>query len=168
MKKLNFDSDKCMDCGLCELACSLTHSNGKDIVDCLCRFEKLPSRIEIRREGADCIEARYCHRCEYPACVEICIMGAIHNEDGCVSYDTDKCAACWSCIMACPFDSIKARDDGRATVRCDGCKDWSDPVCSAICPTGALYFEEAEKLSSKRRKAYGRNLSLKLGVNDII
>lgn len=165
MKRINFNSEKCMNCGFCELACAVAHSTNKDIIECFREFDGLPSRIEINKIDSNNIEANFCHNCEYPPCEEICITGAITKKEGYVNYDTKKCVACWSCIMACPFDAIKANSEGNHTIRCDGCRDWTNPVCVQICPTGALCFEEPEKQPIKKRINYGRYLAQKYYID---
>lgn len=89
-----------------------------------------------------------CRHCEEPACLDACICGGITKdpETGDVKYFSDKCVACWSCIMACPFGAVlRAREQGCA-VKCDRCPDRDTPACVHACPTGALVWCEAEDL----------------------
>ena len=49
--------------------------------------------------------------------------------------DRDKCNGCETCISVCPFDAIKIKDDGKASINeyCQMCM-----ACLSACPEGAI------------------------------
>lgn len=82
-----------------------------------------------------------CRRCKYPACVEACISSALARNPatGDLEFNADKCVACWSCIMACPYGAVRRDLRGRRTsVRCDRCVAHRRMACVSACPTGAM------------------------------
>ena len=82
-----------------------------------------------------------------PECVYTCMTGAMSKdrETGKVTYDKNKCASCYMCIMACPYGVLKA--DSRThkeIMKCDGCKEKGSPQCVAKCPMSAITLEEVK------------------------
>lgn len=49
--------------------------------------------------------------------------------------DRDKCTGCETCVSVCPFDAIKIKDDGKASINeyCQMCM-----ACLSACPEGAI------------------------------
>lgn len=107
-----------------------------------------------------------CMHCERPACVSACIVGAFKkNDDGSVTWDTDKCIGCRYCMVACPFQ-IPTYDYDRAIDplirKCDLCQDRRSsgeklPACVDICPNEALIFgkrDDVLQIAKKRLKRY--------------
>ncbi|MHB8919290.1 MAG: 4Fe-4S dicluster domain-containing protein [Desulfocucumaceae bacterium] len=151
--RLFLDAGKCMFCGTCELACSVRNSGGRNLREYLESENIKPGSIWVIRSGQG-IEAGLCRSCRYPQCVESCITAAMSLDQGRVNYDKDKCAACWSCVMGCPFGAVKADPSGKAVIRCDGCGERAVPACVESCPTGALMLESPDKYSRARRKSF--------------
>ncbi len=83
-----------------------------------------------------------CRHCDPAPCVDACITGAMHKEDGQTVCDDDQCVGCWMCVMACPYGAIAARE---SALKCDLCPDRSDLegqaryACVEACPTDALF-----------------------------
>ena len=158
MKRVFVDLGKCMGCHSCEIACAIEHSSSKKLFEAIQEtpFPKPRIKVEIAKEGNSF--PLQCRHCEEPYCVDACIAGAIRKDPktGLVLADEEKCVGCWMCVMACPFGVIRpcllANREEKIAVRCDLCQDRETPACVEACPTGALFFGEAEdfkKVTSK-------------------
>ncbi len=60
---------------------------------------------------------------------------------GVVTVAEELCDGCGACAEACRFDAINLHDG--IPLICDLCG--GEPACVAVCPTGALSFEETEE-----------------------
>ena len=142
MKRVYPKEDVCMGCGLCEVACATEHSKSKNTVKA-CKEEKVvpKNRVEKKDNLTFCLN---CRHCEEPSCIEACITGAIDFDKNSelVLIDQEKCVACWSCIMACPFGIIKRDLKNNVSTKCDLCVGRETPACVEACPNKALVYEE--------------------------
>lgn len=141
MKRIYVKEEVCIGCRLCEIHCIVQHSKTKKIIKAF--REESPralSRVLVEEIGPISF-AIQCRHCDDAPCVEACITGAMHKEDGRIVCDEDRCVGCWTCIMVCPFGVIK-RDEGKIASKCDLCPDEEIPVCVANCPNEALVYEE--------------------------
>lgn len=123
---LKLNSDHCIGCRLCQLACSAQ----KEGV-----FNPDISRLKIvsmyDKTGLE-IKSAICTLCL--ACVDVCTTEAITFENGHLAYDQDQCTNCGLCVAACPEQVIRAQDNGVAV--CDLCQ--GSPTCVKWCPHQAL------------------------------
>lgn len=131
------NSNLCTGCELCVSACSVSHHG--------INSRKL-SGIHIKRDLFERYEIQFlCRHCDEPLCVISCISGAMQKDPdrGIVKNDPDLCVGCHTCVMVCPFDSIKivqktAGSEKLSVQKCDGCPSIKTPACVAVCPTKAL------------------------------
>ncbi len=149
VRKVFANAALCTGCELCVAACSVTHGgeNNRNL-----------SGISICRNLMKRFEAQFiCRHCEEPAaCIDSCITGAMYRDSatGFVLCAADRCAGCFTCVMACPYDSLHLNretgaPEGRVVVKCDGCPELEIPACVAVCTTGALVIEPEEAVESK-------------------
>jgi len=134
-----FDSDRCIQCHACEVACK--------------SWNELELGIKWRKV-ADFWAGQFpnvsnktvslsCMHCGKPACVEVCPVKAIskRSEDGIVVVDQAKCTGCRSCSAACPFHIPQYGPAGKMQ-KCNFCiprlEQGKQPSCVATCPGEAL------------------------------
>jgi len=131
-----------MGCGLCEVACATEHSSSKNTIKAFKDEHIVPRNSVDRKENLS--YSINCRHCDDPSCVEACITGAIDRDTKSdrVLIDTDRCVACWSCIMACPFGVIKRDLERNVSTKCDQCPDRENTACVDACPNRALVYEE--------------------------
>lgn len=90
----------------------------------------------------------FCRHCDEPECVRSCMSGALtkNPETGLVEYDENRCAACFMCVMNCPFGVLKPdRQTKSRILKCDFCRDsGGEPSCVKACPKKAIWIEEVE------------------------
>ncbi len=145
MKRIYALEDKCLNCRLCEVACTTAHSKTGDIYKAF-MFEKHPKKSAIHVEGDNYLSiAINCRHCDEPACVAGCIAGALSKDaqTGIVNCNTDKCVGCRTCMVQCPYGAISVK---RVAVKCDMCESgWSrgEPACVKACINQALIYVDS-------------------------
>jgi anaerobic dimethyl sulfoxide reductase subunit B len=140
-----FDSERCIDCKSCEVACK----QWKGIKAGKVKLR----RVEEKTEGKFPDVKRHfysisCRHCAKPGCVEVCPVKAIvKRPDGIVIVNQSQCTGCKKCLDACQF-GIPQFDEGGLMWKCDMCLDrienGLEPMCVATCPTRALTWRTTE------------------------
>jgi carbon-monoxide dehydrogenase iron sulfur subunit len=132
--------EKCVGCRLCEMACSLQHSDGFN------RVNSMIKSMTLLGEGDYFLAT--CLQCGEPACVEACPVEAIKKDrnTGMVTIDKEECTGCGQCSDVCLFGIVFSEFEEKA-FKCDHCG--GNPECAAFCPTGALEYAEVEKVDTK-------------------
>ncbi len=142
MRRLSFESARCLACRSCEIACALAHSRTVSLEHAVAERPFPRRRVSIAR-GEGEVEALRCQQCDEPLCVSACKSGALARDpaNGAVAYDERKCVGCAMCLMVCPFGPRLDPACDRV-VRCDVCAGREAPACVAACPTRALGVRE--------------------------
>jgi carbon-monoxide dehydrogenase iron sulfur subunit len=160
MERLFCDPRRCVGCRACEIACAVEHTPTKDLFRAVLYGELGPPRRRVQTVGAEPYRVAIggvalslsCHHCDPAPCVDACITGAMHKEDGQTVCDLEKCVGCWMCVMSCPCGAITLRVKA---LKCDLCPDRrgrtgrSRYACVEACPTEALFagkFEEFQRV----------------------
>ena len=149
MKRIMIDKEKCMACLGCILGCMAEHNEkGKSIYDLDLEDRTNESRNHIELDQKQNPIPIVCRHCEEAECVITCMSGAMtkNDETGLVEYDKDRCAACFMCVMSCPYGVLKPdRVNKKVIMKCDMCDNKDIPRCVECCPTKALYMVEVAK-----------------------
>lgn len=126
--------EKCSGCGLCVMACTVTHGQGLT-----------PARANLRLEKR-CIDLDLVVVCSHGEgceleCIESCPADAIAvASTGAILIDNNACIACGSCGRACPFHVIWF-DEGEKAWKCDLCE--GEPACVKYCKLEAIEYRDA-------------------------
>ena len=158
-----FDATACIGCKTCVVACReaagfppqvkdgmhdvQTELDGqtKNVIK-LWKDEKNPAAFTYVKQQ--------CMHCIDPACVSVCMLGALKKTaGGPVTYDKDGCIGCRYCQVACPFNVPKFQWSSATPqiVKCDLCqariaKGATQPACTEVCPRKAIIYGKREDL----------------------
>jgi Fe-S-cluster-containing dehydrogenase component len=145
------DPNRCIGCKACFHACSECDTH---------RGHAMIHLEYLDRSSSTQTVPVVCMHCHSPTCAEVCPADAIKKtEDGVVqSARKPRCIACNNCVLACPFGVPKMNDDFELMMKCDMCYDRTSegrkPMCTSVCPSGALWFgtrDEIERLRPRSR-----------------
>ena len=142
------DKTLCQGCQNCVLACMVEHNKGdKNIYALDLEDISNESRGYIALDSQGKPTPIFCRHCDEPECVATCMSGAMTKNltTGIVSYDETKCAACFMCVMSCPYGTLKADEKNKKVIlKCDACEGNDVPRCVSNCPSGAIFLCEEE------------------------
>ncbi|MFW9908070.1 MAG: 4Fe-4S dicluster domain-containing protein [Candidatus Thorarchaeota archaeon] len=138
--QLSVDYTKCTGCRICELACTARNEG---------RFQPSLARLKIVKYddlGLDI--PNVCGPCEQAPCVDICPVYAIRkNPISKMTYlEEDRCILCKSCVGVCVNGVILLDTESMRIIKCDHCG--GKPECAEVCPTGAIQYGPASKLTT--------------------
>jgi formate dehydrogenase iron-sulfur subunit len=162
-KGILFDVTLCVGCGSCYQACKETNNLPQTNVDLL-KDHLSDKTFTVIEQYGDLYARKLCMHCNEPACVSVCLVGAItKNPTGSVIYNADKCIGCRYCMQACPH-KIPRYEWGTIQPRIRKCSLCYDrvktgqlPACAEICPTEATLFGDMDKLIDVAKKRLTNN-----------
>lgn len=154
MKQIFCKTEKCLACRSCQLACATAHSKSKNLERAIQEqpLSKYRIHVEVIDEDGNLSRSRViaiqCRHCDEPYCVQACISGALYKDAQTenILINAEKCVACWSCVMVCPFGVIARHEGLQQAIKCDNCPDREVPACVEACPTSALVYCEKEEI----------------------
>lgn len=149
MKRIMIDREKCDGCLNCNIACINTHRETEgSFYDVDMQSIDSETRNTIKSDGKGGYLPIFCRHCDEPECALSCMSGALQKDpqSGHVTYDQEKCAACYMCVMNCPYGVPRPdRKNRTKLIKCDFCDERQDgPSCVAACPKKAIYVEEVD------------------------
>ncbi len=142
------NSDRCIQCHACEVACKTWNS-----VEAGISWRKVADFwLGEFPDSANQTISFSCMHCGKPACAAVCPEKAIskRGEDGIVIVDRTRCTGCRTCTTACPYDVPRYGQSGTMQ-KCHMClnrlEQNKQPLCAATCPGEALKFGFLEELT---------------------
>ena len=147
MKRIFIDPAKCDGCKNCSLACMESHrqDGGSGLYTLDLTDPVNQSRNRIISDGTGGYRPIFCRHCDSPDCANTCMSGALEKnlETGLVTYDQDKCAACFMCVMNCRYGVPAVSPDRTRIIKCDFCAHLPEgPACVRACPKKAIEVRE--------------------------
>lgn len=148
MRVIGVHLDRCTGCKTCELYCAAERgSSGKTLLKAL-QESPLP-RPRLRVEGNNAAPLPFqCRQCLNAPCLDACLTGALIREpkSNLVVVQEDRCIACWTCTLFCPYGVIFPWPERKMALKCDRCAYMENPVCVEVCPCRALELVELDDL----------------------
>jgi len=129
---IRWDSDKCVGCERCILACALAHGGVTNP-----QFSSVMWKADF--VGHYLREPMFCQQCAAPDCYMACpVEGALVIDKGTGArwIDRTKCIGCRKCIEACTYTPprISFETADKVAIKCDLCKDREGgPACIYVC-----------------------------------
>jgi|YNPNPStandDraft_1061719.scaffolds.fasta_scaffold00099_34 carbon-monoxide dehydrogenase iron sulfur subunit len=141
-KKLFSKPSLCVNCRICEMACSLRKTGV---------LNPCKARIWIHRDGEAAPRPMVCRHCLVPPCEKACPVEGEKpivrdRETGIVSLHIERCIGCYECVKACPFGAIRIDPESGEVFKCDLCE--GDPECVQWCPTGAIRYVDQKAIGT--------------------
>ena len=164
MKVIGVHLDRCTGCKTCELYCAVDRgSNEKTLLKAV-QESPLP-QARVRVEGNNQVPiALQCRHCLQAPCLDACLTGALTRdpESNMVVVQEDRCIACWTCTMFCPYGVIYPWPERKIALKCDRCAYMENPTCVEVCPCKALELVEIgdyEEMLRERRQGVTKKLT---------
>lgn len=156
------DTNKCIGCLNCELACAATyhHLSFEEIYEAKITLNTRNKVIKVGSRSAPL----QCMQCMSPSCMNVCPHDVIQYEQHLIKLNEDKCVGCGCCSLVCPYGSIQMvsvqgkvkKDNRQIASKCNLCYDvQGGPVCITHCPTDAICiidYQQYSTIISKREQ----------------
>ncbi len=128
--KIQLNTKKCSDCGVCKLACSI--ENFKQVASAMALLN-----IKGLFPTPGTYEIHFCDQCGY--CADACPVDAIEFENDCYRINEEDCIACHECITACPKSVMIIKQENDMPAKCILCGE-----CARVCPREAIVIKDEE------------------------
>ncbi len=146
-KIFQFDTNKCVACHACVVACAIENKTELPInwreVNTFNQFH-YPELAVFHYSLA-------CNHCDDAPCMYHCPALAYTKDllSGAVVHNENHCIGCKYCTWACPYDAPKFNKAKGIVEKCTFCTSRTSeglkPACANLCPTGALdYIEKSD------------------------
>jgi len=177
MKVIGVHLDRCTGCRTCELYCATERgSSQKNLLQAVQETPLPQPRLRVEGNNQSPLPLQ-CRHCLKAPCIDACLNAALVRDpkSNAVVVREDRCIACWTCTLYCPFGVIFPWPERKFALKCDRCTYMENPVCVEVCPCKALELVELDDLAEiprgKRvdvsRKLAGKRASKGLLVLDL-
>jgi benzoyl-CoA reductase subunit BamC len=151
IREIKVDTDKCIGCRACEVACSGFHANPK-----YSSFNPSRSRIRVVLD--------------LPNDVYVPVRAGDYTPAECTGRQTFKIdgkqySECSFCPASCPARDLFKEPDSGLPLKCDMCEDEKTPLCVQVCRPGALTYEEREEEAADEEPAPG---DIEIGLKSLL
>ena len=160
MTRLGFllDSDNCIGCHACTVACKSEHDVPLGVNRTWVKYIETGTFPDVARK----FNVMRCNQCDDAPCMTICPTSALFRSDnGVVDFQDDDCIGCKSCMNACPYDALYINPETNTAHKCNMCnhrlEQNLEPSCQIVCPTEAIIIGDLDDPTSKISQMIGRN-----------
>ena len=146
--------DRCTGCKTCELYCAIERGSSQKTLLKAIQESPLPQpRLRVEGSNAASFPVQ-CRHCLKAPCLDACLSGALVRDpaSNMVVIQQDRCIACWTCTMFCPYGVIFPWPEREFALKCDRCTYMDRPVCVEVCPTQAIEVVDLDKIEEKFRE----------------
>jgi carbon-monoxide dehydrogenase iron sulfur subunit len=149
MQSIFVNSERCVACKSCEIACALNRSSlSKRLPEAIFETPSPLSRVRVEDTDAEGGFPIQCRHCADAPCLDACPAKALYRDtNGLVLLRDERCIGCWMCVMVCPFGAPQPFRHFRKMVKCDQCTGMDAPFCVDSCPTHALLLLDPEEIA---------------------
>jgi len=179
-KGLLFDMAKCTACRSCQVACKQWNQLPAEKTTFFAEkggyqnpaglsphTYSLVKFYEVKADGQLkwLFRVHRCLHCSDPACVEACpvepVKAMIHDKErGMVYVNKELCIGCGACNDYCPWNIPQIDYDTEKSTKCTFCIDrvsnGLEPACTKACPSGALVYDDYDKILKMAHQAKER------------
>jgi formate dehydrogenase iron-sulfur subunit len=176
-KGMLFDTDKCIACRSCQVACKqwnelpaeqttffAAKGGYQNPIALSPKTYNLVKFYEVEKEGKLrwLFRSHRCLHCVDPACVTACpvepVKAMTHDKElGIVYVNKELCIGCGACNEYCPWSIPQIDDKTEKSTKCTFCIDrvtnGLEPACAKACPTGAIKYGDYGKILKMAHEA---------------
>ncbi len=151
------DSDSCIGCHACTVACKSEHDVPLGVNRTWVKYIETGVFPNVARH----FSVMRCNQCEDAPCMTICPTNALYRADnGVVDFDDSNCIGCKGCMNACPYDAIYINPATNTANKCNFCNHrvevGLEPACVIVCPTHAIKVADFDDPLNQATKIISR------------
>lgn len=160
MTRLGFllDSDSCIGCHACTVACKSEHDVPLGVNRTWVKYIETGAFPDVSRH----FSVMRCNQCEDAPCMAICPTRALFRAaNGVVDFDDSNCIGCKACMNACPYDAIFINPATNTANKCNFCNHriavGLEPSCVIVCPTHAIKVADFDDPANEATRIIARS-----------